>query len=104
MLKGPSKTKKVQVSRPLLNFLDYYLSRLQVEPEASFVPDKPQQAQIHAAFIVGRDSEQKQRFEVTLSVRTYKVKQEENLPYVVDFAILGQFWSNLVLAAGGIPV
>jgi len=93
----------VKVSRPLLNFLDYYLSRLHVEPETSFVADRPQQAQIHAGFVVGSDPDEVQRFQVTLSVKVYKAAPEQNVPYDVDFSVLGEFWANLPLTTRGVP-
>jgi preprotein translocase subunit SecB len=92
------------VSQTLLNFLDYYLSRVQVEPEISFAPDKGQRAGIQASFVVGRDPSQKQRFDVTLSVKIYKGNPDDNLPYIVDFTIIGRFWSNLTLTSRGVPV
>ena len=92
------------MTQPLLNFIDYHLARLRVEPEPSFAPEDPQRAQIQTTFAVGRDPEQKQRFEVTLSVNIYKESADENVPYLVEFTIVGQFWSNVLLTSRGIPV
>jgi len=93
----------VNVTPTLLNFIDYQLSRLHVEPEPSFSPGDPQRAQIQTAFTVGRDPEQKQRFEVTLSANIYKGSADENAAYLVEFTIAGQFWSNVLLTPRGVP-
>jgi len=92
------------VKRPLLDFLDYRISRLHIEPEPSFVPAEPQRAKIQTSFGVGRDPDAKQRFEVTLNARIYKEGADDNVGYAVDYTISGIFWSNLFLTSRGVPV
>lgn len=91
------------MSRPLLDFLDYHVSRIQVEPETSFNEELPGRAQIQTSFAVARDPEQAQRFRLTLSLKTFKGAEDENLPYVVELTVVGDFRSAIVIPSEGVP-
>lgn len=91
------------MTRPLLNFLDYRLERLRFEPESSFSAETPQRARIEASFGVNRDPKELQRFDVVLNVRFYKDNADENVAYIVDCSLMGEFWANVFLTPVGVP-